>query len=265
MKRKGFTLIELLAVIIILGLLMLIAIPSVTSYINSTRKSSYVTIAKTYANEVINKITARKYVIKKDGVAYFIPVDIIDIDTGTKASPYSNWEQFNTKIRFVAHNDESVGNCSKRPSKVLDSGNLVVYDSTTNSIVGNSIYNKLSNGCYKEKTYSEAFVIVIYNNEKAKYEYYWTSRDDSGHVIFPKKVDAIKDSDVVTSNSHVVTFDTQYVYGIDRNSVSTPSLSEDNKFEVSVLNSIPTDMYDTVSLYIPGIEFISQTATLVAD
>ena len=33
MKKKGFTLIELLAVIVILGLLIAIAIPSVTKYI----------------------------------------------------------------------------------------------------------------------------------------------------------------------------------------------------------------------------------------
>ena len=38
MNKKGFTLIELLAVIIILGILMLIAIPSVTNYINNSRQ-----------------------------------------------------------------------------------------------------------------------------------------------------------------------------------------------------------------------------------
>ena len=42
MKSKGFILIELLAVIIILGILILIAIPSVTNYINNSRKSTYV-------------------------------------------------------------------------------------------------------------------------------------------------------------------------------------------------------------------------------
>ena len=45
-NKKGFTLIELLAVIIILGILMIIAIPSVTKYISDSRKSSYVDTAK---------------------------------------------------------------------------------------------------------------------------------------------------------------------------------------------------------------------------
>ena len=35
-NKKGFTLIEALAVIIILGILIIIAVPSVTKYINST-------------------------------------------------------------------------------------------------------------------------------------------------------------------------------------------------------------------------------------
>ena len=39
-NNKGFTLIELLAVIIILGILMIIAIPSVTKYITDSRKNS---------------------------------------------------------------------------------------------------------------------------------------------------------------------------------------------------------------------------------
>ena len=46
MNKRGFTLIELLAVIIILGILMIIAIPSVTSYINNSRKSAYIDTAK---------------------------------------------------------------------------------------------------------------------------------------------------------------------------------------------------------------------------
>lgn len=61
-RSKGFTLIELLAVIVILGVIMLIAIPSVTGYITSSRKNSF---ASTGAN-IIDAV--RKYAIAANGL-----------------------------------------------------------------------------------------------------------------------------------------------------------------------------------------------------
>lgn len=55
-NKKGFTLIELLAVIIILGVLMIIAIPSVTEYISSSRKKAYIDTAKQYISTVMTKV-----------------------------------------------------------------------------------------------------------------------------------------------------------------------------------------------------------------
>ena len=49
-NSKGFTLVELLAVIVIMGILMMVAIPSVTRTIENSRKDTYVDIAKSYAN-----------------------------------------------------------------------------------------------------------------------------------------------------------------------------------------------------------------------
>ena len=56
----GFTLIELLAVIIILGVLMIIAVPSVTEYIQTSRRNSYVTMATQYINGAITKVNSAK-------------------------------------------------------------------------------------------------------------------------------------------------------------------------------------------------------------
>ena len=53
-NNKGFTLIELLAVIVIMGILLMVAIPAVSRIIENSRKDSLVTIAKEYVNAVRN-------------------------------------------------------------------------------------------------------------------------------------------------------------------------------------------------------------------
>lgn len=45
-NRNGFTLVELLAVIVILGIIMLIAVPNVVSVIDNNRKETYLSDAK---------------------------------------------------------------------------------------------------------------------------------------------------------------------------------------------------------------------------
>lgn len=57
MKKNGFTLIELLAVILILGIIALIAIPTVTSIIEDAKKQSYTRSAEGLLSSIENKIS----------------------------------------------------------------------------------------------------------------------------------------------------------------------------------------------------------------
>ena len=90
MNKKGFTLIELLAVIIILGILMIIAIPSVTKYINDSRKNSYVDTAKEIISGTRNLVNEGKLGMYDTNVTYYIPSKCIKTENASK-SPYGEF------------------------------------------------------------------------------------------------------------------------------------------------------------------------------
>lgn len=91
-KKKGFTLIELLAVIIILGVLMIIAIPSVTEYIQSSRKNAYVTTASQYVTGARNKINSAEIPMYDIEATYYLPTSCISLEKGGD-SPFGDIEE----------------------------------------------------------------------------------------------------------------------------------------------------------------------------
>lgn len=100
MKNKGFTLIELLAVIIILGILMIIAIPSVTSYINNSRKSTYIDTAKQLisgARNLVNKGNLRMY---DTNTTYYIDSSCIKTEGGEAESPFGKFNKAYVVVTF---------------------------------------------------------------------------------------------------------------------------------------------------------------------
>jgi len=91
-KIFGFTLIELLAVIIILGVLMIIAIPSVTEYISSSRKSAYITTAEQFISGARNKINAAEIPMYDVEATYYVPTSCIHLEKGG-TSPFGEIEE----------------------------------------------------------------------------------------------------------------------------------------------------------------------------
>ena len=87
MDKKGFTLIELLAVIVILAILMLVAIPSVSSYVSNARKQGYVSTARQYVRSAINLINSGKHDVYDLNTTYYIPSKCLPLESGGD-SPY---------------------------------------------------------------------------------------------------------------------------------------------------------------------------------
>ena len=88
---KGFTLIELLAVIVIMGVLLMIAVPSVSNYINNSRKNAYITTAKELIRGATNLVNSGKLDVFDLGTTYYIPSSCIHTETGGE-SPYGAFD-----------------------------------------------------------------------------------------------------------------------------------------------------------------------------
>ena len=90
-KHQAFTLIELLAVIIILGILLLIAIPSVSKYIDDSRKQSYIITAKQYVKGASNLVNTGDLDMFDTNTTYYLPAQCVKLETGGD-SPYGKFE-----------------------------------------------------------------------------------------------------------------------------------------------------------------------------
>ena len=89
-NNKGFTLIELLAVVIIIGVLTLIAIPAISKYIENSRVSVYVTSAKKYIDIVMQEVNNQSEgYVTKVGSCINVKISDIQLEKGTNLkSPF---------------------------------------------------------------------------------------------------------------------------------------------------------------------------------
>lgn len=100
LNKKGFTLIELLAVIIILGVLLLIAVPSVSKYITESRQKTYTTNLSRMVDAVVTEVNAYSSDYQFSSNQYLVvPVVALDLEKGSNTkSPFGNYELLSTFI-----------------------------------------------------------------------------------------------------------------------------------------------------------------------
>ena len=92
MKNKnGFTLIEVIAVIVIIGVVMLIAVPSVSTIIMNSRKKTYIVDANRYIEGAKNFINTNDLNLRDETTTFYIPKTCLDMDK-SQESPFGDWK-----------------------------------------------------------------------------------------------------------------------------------------------------------------------------
>lgn len=104
-NNKGFTLVETIAVIIILGVVLSIAVPSITNVVKSTNKNRMISDAETFISEV-------KEYVESDTIGN-TPKDnkykLVNIKSKLSKSPYGG--NYNMESSFVIINNNSYAVC----------------------------------------------------------------------------------------------------------------------------------------------------------
>ena len=256
MNKKGFTLIELLAVIIILGILMIIAIPSVTKYISDSRKSAYVDTVRQVINGTRNYVNSGKEGLYDQTVTYYIDARCIETENALK-SPYGEFVKAYVAVTYNGQGydyywtsvDESgqgfkgLIKLDKLDSDLIESDLKPDDISLLRGIDGRTNVQVIDfeNGCIK-------------GNATAATSYVSSSGEDLGAVLYPSG----KEDDTLTIGDVVRVGDQEFYflkYDDDGNKVlfSRYNLKVGEIYEV-VDNSFVTIRYYSSSDYGYGLQ-----------
>ena len=105
LNKKGFTLIDLLAVIVILAVLLAIAVPAVSNYINTSKKSGYIDTVKMYVDAARNASISETFDFPSDmnhatAISFSELKDLLE--KGGATSSYGNeWKTANSYVVIV--------------------------------------------------------------------------------------------------------------------------------------------------------------------
>ena len=150
--KKGFTLIELLAVIIVLGIIALIAVPKITDAIENANKGAVQTSAKHYVDALNDKIAL--YAIDdissndiEDGIKQVGDIDVDvkgDLPTnGTIKIENGKVKEAEMEIKGYTVKCISSGKCTAT-KKIQETKTYVYYASEGNGLTGLDDPNKLT-------------------------------------------------------------------------------------------------------------------------
>ena len=188
-NSKGFTLIELLAVITILGILMLVAIPNVTRTIENSRRDTFADLAKQYINTVRNAVLADELKCGTNATSvgatgdgtYYFQIDSAgqvgtsnDLMENSSKSPWSSSDV----VGFVSWTKET--KTTSNPPKTTTTYSILLVDNGKHGIMDKDSKKSVAERSVAESSISRTSVST--HTEKSAGELRNTVTSLSGNV-----------------------------------------------------------------------------------
>ena len=160
-NEKGFTLIEALAVIIILGIIMIIAIPSVAKYISRSDKAVYASDISAYVETIRGKYEMKEYgaFLKSDEIMV-IPIKHIILEKGdNQNTPYGEYDFNRSYVLVVPERNGYIYYAT-----VIDSEKYGIINVPTNKIGEDAIEEEITEEIPLLSSYNNPGSTYVYNN-----------------------------------------------------------------------------------------------------
>ena len=150
-KDRGFTLVELLAVIVILAVILVIAVPKVSEVINSSKKASFESSAKTIAAQAEKKKMEKEILEDTGSINCSDVVKLNDTDYGNCSISFDGNTAKVTLVGKGKFKGLKITNGTKDNSKAEEI-KAPVYGNAVNYVNGLYAYDASSNGLEKDTT-----------------------------------------------------------------------------------------------------------------
>ncbi len=99
LDNKGFTLIELLAVVCIMSILLMIAVPAITKVIDRSKKDTLIGTIDAYMDSLKLDVTDGQYDFEDASTIFAVPIECIELQQSPE-NPYGEWLQANDDYMF---------------------------------------------------------------------------------------------------------------------------------------------------------------------
>lgn len=179
MNKRGFTLVELLAVIVVLGIVISIAVPTTMNLINNSKKKAFVHDARAYIN------AARYSVLSENGKKTFFKLDELYV---------KNSKSYYQGVVYA-----------KKDGSGHYKYSIFIYDTKTSNVLGQTYFDKLmllnedELSVSKIKKFdSERFGTILITNLENDYEIKTITKDNESVTI------TINEDGSISENMHPI-------------------------------------------------------------